>query len=143
MGGGIVGEPVLDGRHVYFVALDNVLRALDRWNGSQRWKQGLSLRPTGPPLLAASILYVAGVAAELQAFRADTGAPAGRFEAPAELAAPPQLIPPTSDLLSAMVLMTRVGDLQVLRRRLEPAVVPLDYPLGVPVPLEPPPAPTS
>jgi eukaryotic-like serine/threonine-protein kinase len=143
MGGGIVGEPVLDDRHVYFVALDNVLRALDRWNGSQRWKQGLFLRPSGPPLLAASILYVAGVAAELQAFRADTGAPAGRFEAPAELAAPPQLIPSSTDLLSAIVLMTRVGDLQVLRRRLEPAIVPLDYPLGVPVPLEPPPAPTS
>jgi outer membrane protein assembly factor BamB len=143
MGGGIVGEPVLDSRHVYFVALDNVLRALDRWNGSQRWKQGLLLRPTGAPLLAASILYVAGVAAELQAFRADTGAPAGKFEAPAELAAPPQLIPSSSDLLSAIVLMTRVGDLQILRRRLEPAIVPLDYPLGVPVPLEPPPAPTS
>jgi hypothetical protein len=41
------------------------------------------------------------------------------------------------------VLLTRAGDLQVLRRRIEPAIVPLDYPLGVPVPLVPPPAPTG
>ena len=38
------------------------------------------------------------------------------------------------------MLLTRAGDLQVLRRRIEPAIVPLDYPLGVPVPLEAPPA---
>ena len=143
MGGGIVGEPVLDAQHVYFVALDNVLRALHRWNGSQRWKQGLPVRPSGAPLLAGSILYVAGVAAELHAYRADTGAPAGTFEAPAELASPPQLVEDNPDLLSAVLLLTRGGDLQVLRRRIEPAIVPLDYPLGVPVPLVAPPAPTG
>jgi outer membrane protein assembly factor BamB len=146
MGGGIIGEPVLDAKHVYFVALDNVLRALHRWNGSQQWKQGLPVRPSGTPLLAGSILYVAGVAAELHAYRADTGAPAGKFEAPAELATPPQLAGGELDLLSAVVLLTRVGDLQVLRRNIEPALVPLDYPVGVPVPLVAPPeatAPTS
>jgi outer membrane protein assembly factor BamB len=143
MGGGIVGEPVLDDQHVYFVALDNVLRALHRWNGSQRWKQGLPMRPSGTPLLAGLILYVAGVAAELHAYRADTGAAAGTFEAPAELASPPQLVREDVDPLSAVVLLTRAGDLQVLRRRIEPAIVPLNYPLGVPVPLVPPPAPTG
>jgi outer membrane protein assembly factor BamB len=143
MGGGIIGEPVLDAKRVYFVALDNVLRALHRWNGSQQWKQGLPVRPSGTPLLAGSILYVAGVAAELHAFRADTGAPAGKFEAPAELATPPQLAGAELDLLSAVVLLTRVGDLQVLRRSIEPAIVPLDYPVGVPVPLVAPPEATA
>jgi hypothetical protein len=90
-----------------------------------------------------SILYVAGVAAELHAYRADTGAAAGTFEAPAELASPPQLVRADVDLLSAVVLLTRAGDLQVLRRRIEPAIVPLDYPLGVPVPLVAPPGPTA
>jgi hypothetical protein len=47
------------------------------------------------------------------------------------------------DLLSAIVLLTRAGDLQVLRRRIEPAIVPLDYPVGVTVPLEAPPVPTA
>ena len=121
-------------------------RALHRWNGSQRWKQGLPLRPSGAPLLVGSTLYVAGVAAELHAYRADTGADAGKFEAPAELASPPQLarepLDPL-DLLSAAVLLTRAGDLLVLRRRIEPAIVPIDHPFGVPVPLVPPPAPTG
>ena len=143
MGAGIIGEPVLDAQHVYFVALDNVLRALHRWNGSQRWKQGLPVRPSGAPLLAGSILYVAGVAAELHAYRADTGAPAGRFAAPAELGSPPQLVRAEMDLLSAIVLLTRAGDLQVLRRRIEPAVVPLNYPIGVTVPMEAPPVPAE
>jgi hypothetical protein len=143
MGAGIIGEPVLDAQHVYFVALDNVLRALHRWNGSQQWKQGLPVRPSGAPLLAGSILYVAGVAAELHAYRADTGAPAGRFAAPAELGSPPQLVRAEMDLLSAIVLLTRAGDLQVLRRRIEPAVVPLNYPIGVTVPMEAPPVPAE
>jgi hypothetical protein len=134
---------VLDDQHVYFVALDNVLRALHRWNGSQRWKQGLPVRPSGSPLLAGSILYVAGVAAELHAYRADTGAPAGRFAAPAELGSPPQLARAELDLLSAIVLVTRAGDLQVLRRRIEPAIVPLTFPIGVSVPLVGPPVPTE
>jgi len=50
------------------------------------------------------------------------------------------------DRVSNIVLLTRVGDLQVLRRNIEPALVPLDYPVGVPVPLAAPPeamAPTS
>ena len=101
------------------------------------------MRPSSAPLLAGSILYVAGVAAELHAYRADTGAPAGRFAAPAELGSPPQLVHAEMDLLSAIVLLTRAGDLQVLRRRIEPAIVPLDYPVGVTVPLEAPPVPTA
>jgi hypothetical protein len=103
----------------------------------------LPVRPSGAPLLAGSILYVAGVAAELHAYRAETGAPAGRFAAPAELGSPPQLVRAEMDLLSAIMLLTRAGDLQVLRRRIEPAVVPLNYPIGVTVPMEAPPVPTE
>jgi outer membrane protein assembly factor BamB len=138
MGAGIIGEPVIDDRYVYSVAYDNVLRALHRWNGSQHWKQGLTVRPSGAPLLVDSILYVAGVAAELYAYRVSDGNPAGKFAAPADLVAPPQLMHPEADLLSAIVLLTRAGEIQVLRRRVEPAVVPLDHIPGVPVPLTPP-----
>ena len=58
-----------------------------------------------------------------------------------EFPSPPQLVQADMGLLSAIVLLTRPGDLQVLRRRIEPAIVPLDYPIGVPVPLEAPPGP--
>ena len=103
----------------YFVALDNVLRALHRWNGSQRWKQGLPVRPSGAPLLAGIDPRRRRCRRRAPGVSCRYGAPAGRFAAPAELGAPPQLVPPKMDLLSAIVLLTRAGDLQVLRRRIE------------------------
>ena len=38
-GGDVVGVPVIDEHRVYFVSRDNVLRALDRHSGAQRWKR--------------------------------------------------------------------------------------------------------
>jgi outer membrane protein assembly factor BamB len=138
-GGHILGAPVIDAERVYFTSLDNVLRALDRRNGSQQWKQGLPLRPSGGPLLVGRVLFVAGVSAEVRAYRVEDGAPAGGFEAPMEVAAPPQLLPDDIPELTGILLLTRTGELQVLRRQLEPAIVPLTQPVGVPVPLEAPP----
>jgi outer membrane protein assembly factor BamB len=40
-GGDVVGRPLVDKRLVYFVSFDNVLRALDKNTGNQRWKRGL------------------------------------------------------------------------------------------------------
>ena len=40
-GGDVVGRPVVDKRLVYFVSFDNILRALDKNTGNQRWKQRL------------------------------------------------------------------------------------------------------
>ena len=37
-GADVVGAAVLDESRVYFAALDNLLRALDRYSGVQRWK---------------------------------------------------------------------------------------------------------
>ena len=45
-GGNVVGRPVVDNRLVYFVSFDNVLRALDKNTGNQRWKRPLAFRPT-------------------------------------------------------------------------------------------------
>ena len=44
-GGPVIGLPVVDDRTAYFVSLDNVLRALNKSNGVQRWKIPLPLRP--------------------------------------------------------------------------------------------------
>ncbi len=41
------GRAVADERYLYFVALDNVLRALDRGHGALKWMRGLPYRP-GP-----------------------------------------------------------------------------------------------
>ena len=138
-GGSVLAAPVVDAERVYYTSLDNVLRAMNRSNGWLAWDVGLPLRPSGGPLLVGRLLFVAGVAAEVRAYRTRDGAEAGAFNAPAELAAPPQVLPGTSDLLAAVVLLTRTGELQVLRRRVEPAIVPLEAVPGIEVPLEPPP----
>ena len=44
-GADIVGAAVHDEVRVYFVSMDNVLRALDAGTGAQRWKKPLPLRP--------------------------------------------------------------------------------------------------
>jgi len=138
-GGTIVGTAVVDRKRVYFTALDNVVRGLDRNNGSQHWAAGLPLRPTSGPLLLGSVVFVGGVAAELRAYTVQEGLLAGQYDAPSDLAAPPQLLVGDIPELSQILLLTRTGELQLLRRQLEPAMVPLTLPIGVEVPLDAPP----
>jgi hypothetical protein len=128
---------------VYFASLDNVLRALDRNGGSQRWKAGLTLRPSGGPFLIGTLVSVAGVSAEVQSYIAATGKIASRYESQADLASAPQVLAGQLPELSAVLLLTRDGTLELLRRQLEPAIVALDYVVGIEVPLDaPPPAAT-
>jgi outer membrane protein assembly factor BamB len=76
-GGDIVGRPVSDERHVFFVALDNLLRAMDRKSGAQVWMRPLPVRPIAAPLLAGSTLVVAGQQpAQLRVFAVKDGTPA-------------------------------------------------------------------
>ena len=44
-GGDVIGRPMADDRHVYFVAPDNVLRAMNLVTGGQQWMRPLPLRP--------------------------------------------------------------------------------------------------
>ena len=67
-GGDVIGLPVLDTRRVYFVSLDNMLRALDRNSGSLRWQKTLPMRPSSGPLLTGWTLIVPGVSAEVHGY---------------------------------------------------------------------------
>jgi outer membrane protein assembly factor BamB len=127
----IPGAPVVDERRVYFTSLDNVLRALDRGNGHMMWKRGLPLRPSGGPLLAGRRLLVAGVSAEVRAYHAHNGEPAGEFTSDSDLAAP--LVQAEAPLahMARVVLVTLAGTLLVLEERIEPEPGPFPYPLGV------------
>jgi hypothetical protein len=108
-----------------------------------RWRTNLPLRPSGGPLRLGRLVYVAGLAADVRAYRAHTGVAAGRFTRPAELAAPPQLVPHAVPDLEGLLLLTLTGELYVLQRRIEPAIVPMTQVVGVEVPLEAPPVPTQ
>jgi outer membrane protein assembly factor BamB len=114
-GADLRGMPVIDSRRVYFVALDNVLRAHDRNSGTMVWKKVLPMRPSSGPVMSGNILIVAGVAMELRAYGTVDGQPAGNFAlkgAQGEeltLAAPPHLSP--QDLL---IITTKSGQLHAL-----------------------------
>jgi len=76
-GADVIGVPAVDERNVYFVSLDNVLRALSRASGVQRWFRPLSLRPTAGPVKAGATLIVPGLAPTLPTYDAKDGAPTG------------------------------------------------------------------
>jgi outer membrane protein assembly factor BamB len=138
MGGAVNAGPVLDTRNVYFTAFDNVLRALDRFNGSQRWKAGLPFRPYGDPILLGDLVLVTGVGPEARAYRTSDGRLAAEFNGTSDLAAPPRVVPTTTPELATIVLVTRTRELLLLRRQSMIPVVPAIQPFGIPVQLEPP-----
>jgi outer membrane protein assembly factor BamB len=104
-GADVVGLPASDGHRVYFVSLDNVLRALDLKSGVQRWKSPLPLRPNAGPLKAGDTLIVSGVAPMLRAYFNKDGAPAGDVATDGELASPPYFVAGSGD--PTVVVVTR------------------------------------
>ncbi|HXE79802.1 MAG TPA: PQQ-binding-like beta-propeller repeat protein [Vicinamibacterales bacterium] len=140
-GGLITAAPAIDARHVYVTGLNNILRALDRHGGSQRWMQGLPLRPIGGPLVMDELVVVAGIGGEIRTYRGWTGEPAGEFAAAGDLAVAPLLVPHAVPELTGLALLIRSGELQFARRPLGVEVTPLKEAFGVQVPLGAPPSP--
>jgi outer membrane protein assembly factor BamB len=91
-GANVIGRPVVDEQTAYFVSLDNVLRALNRSSGVQRWKSPLPLRPSTGPLKWSQTLVVTGTTPGLKAYNATDGKPAGQASTSSELSAPPHLV---------------------------------------------------
>jgi outer membrane protein assembly factor BamB len=90
-GADVIGTPVAADAHLYFVALDNILRSLNRNGGSQKWKRARPLRPRSGPLLAGETLIIGGLGPSVRAYSSTTGVPAGELSLPADLAAPPHV----------------------------------------------------
>ena len=76
-GGDVIGKPVADERYVYFVALDNVLRAMNLVTGGQQWMRPLPIRPAWGAVKAGSTIVVAGQAAAAPRFNIKDGVAAG------------------------------------------------------------------
>jgi outer membrane protein assembly factor BamB len=91
-GADVIGMPIVDPHTVYFVSLDNVLRALSRGSGNQRWRRVLPLRPTTGPVRAGDTIIVTGLAETLPAFAAKDGTPAGELTPGGEIVAPPHVL---------------------------------------------------
>ena len=138
-GADVIGLPAFDENRVYFVSLDNVLRALDRRSGSQRWNRPLPFRPLAGALKVGEALIVSGVAPPLRAYRAPNGAPAGEAPIQGEFAAPPHVA--TGPRMPLLVVVTRDfakgTTVTVFTREIDPPVVPiapLPNPVSVTIP---------
>ena len=140
-GGTIVGAAV-HGNNVYVVSWDNIVRALNRGDGAQRWKEPVT-RPLFPPRILNGIVAVVGVSPTLSTFRADNGSPVSTWSFPSELllqGAP--LIDAPAPYRVAIVAVFRDGQVFGLRPTemlfKEPAPVPLTALPGRQLPRETP-----
>ena len=140
-GADVVGAAALDDEHVYFVSLDNLLRALDRRSGGQRWKRALPTRSVAGPLLIDGVLLVVGYSPELRGHLPATGAPVGRYGTDGEIAFQPTLASGAWPGADRLVVVTLDRVLAVLRRRFDTPVAPLDALPGAVVTVSDPPAP--
>ncbi len=133
-GGDVVGAPVVDEERIYFASLDNMLWALDRGSGVQRWRRVLTRRPQAVPGLLGRLLLVSGVSEEVRTFDRETGEPSSALTAPAELGAPPYVAPSLASAGLRMVVLAADGRLIGMRRPVPPPAVSLVEP---PPPLRP------
>jgi outer membrane protein assembly factor BamB len=126
-GADIVGAPVFDDRRVYFVALDNVLRALDRRSGGQRWKASLPLRPTSGPLKAGDAVIIAGAGPKMFGYATKDGKPAGDIPVGADLATPPHVY--DAAMLPVLIAVTqdiaKGSTVSAVTRSIEPTLAPV------------------
>lgn len=107
-GADVIGVPVVDERNVYFVSLDNVLRALSRSTGVQRWFRPLPVRPTAGPIKAGATLIVPSRALTLPTYDSKDGAPTGGLSASdGDTAALVHLIPHDTAELPGVVIVTQ------------------------------------
>jgi hypothetical protein len=133
-GADVVGLPVVDDRNVYFVSMDNVLRALSRRSGVQQWVRLLSLRPTRGPLAVGRVLIVSGIAQSLPAYNMSDGSPAGELPAAGELAAAPAVVRHSTTGLPQVLVVTRDlvrgATATLFSRQLDPPLSPFAPPPG-------------
>ncbi len=145
-GADVVSMPIIDEHRVYFVSLDNVLRALNLSNGVQQWKRALQFRPQWGPIKAADTLIVTGLAGPAHAFFMKDGKPAGDLNigSGVELAARPHAFDSPLALGPIIVTVTRglsaAATVTASSRSIEPPlnnmVMPLPGLIPVTVPVQ-------
>lgn len=110
----VIGRPAADERHVYFLSLDNVLRALDRGTGAQRWRRPMGVRYLAGPLVAAGLVVVPIRLEHLYFYATETGAVAADLTLPAPMiVAPTGLDPAEKDPRLYMAIVDSAGAVQI------------------------------
>jgi outer membrane protein assembly factor BamB len=127
-GGDAIGRPISDEDRVYFVALDNVLRALDLKSGVQHWMRPLALRPAWGPVRAGSTIIAAGLTTSLLAFDMKDGKPAGELAAGGDVAAaPPHALEEPATKMPMLLMITqdiaKGASAALVTRSFEPTII--------------------
>ena len=84
VGAFVTGQIAVDDERVYFAALDNVVRAVDRTSGNQRWKTPLAKRPIAGVRALGHVVFVPVAAAELVMLFDRNGDRSGTIALPGE-----------------------------------------------------------
>jgi outer membrane protein assembly factor BamB len=135
-GGDVIGQPVADERHVFFVALDNVLRSMDRKSGAQVWMRPLPVRPSAGVVLAGSSLVVsAQQPAQLRVFTTKDGTAA--LGEPIVPGAPAQTAAAISSVYSpgADIPLVRLNEVELAAAM--PSKIPSEVEVDAPVAAKP------
>jgi outer membrane protein assembly factor BamB len=123
-GGDLVGTVASDAHHIYYVSMDNTLRAHNRDNGHLAWQRTLSSRPVGSPVPIGDRLVVAGVAPELRGFTIKDGSAAGVVTLAGRGIHTPQIALASGEIPARIVVVSGGGRAQAIGQTLEPALVP-------------------
>ena len=113
-GGDVIGAAA-NRDMVFYASLDNIVRALNRGNGNQRWKKPTPTRPVLPPRIVRDDVLIVGLDPTLSTFDPKTGTPGGTFSAPAALAGEPLIDPDFHAFEVAAVIVMRDGRVVALR----------------------------
>ena len=118
-GGDVIGVSADAKGGAYYASLDNVVRAVNRGNGNQRWIKEIPTRPLFPPRTFGygdgkfyeEIVVLTGVTSEIDAFGTKSGMLAGMYQPPpgGDLQGQPLIDPDLKPYQVAMVVITRDG----------------------------------
>jgi outer membrane protein assembly factor BamB len=87
--GGSVGGVAADRDRVFLATKDNLLRAVNRGNGHQRWQQDIGTRAQDAPVALDGAVLVVGLTPTLTLYDSRTGMVLGTYEAPGKVLGPP------------------------------------------------------
>ena len=113
-GGDVIGVAT-EGDVVYVASLDNIIRAVNRGNGNQRWKKSTVTRPTFPPRTIGGTVVLAGIKPAISTFVGTTGEAQGTFAAGGEPIGAPLIDTDLKPFRVALVTITREGLVEALR----------------------------
>jgi outer membrane protein assembly factor BamB len=128
VGAGIVAPPVVDEDQVYYIALDNVLRAHNRISGVQKWQHGLRRRPgAGPAVIHDWVIVPSSSSAEIWAWTAEglQGNSLGTGENPAVAPYVLDAGPQGARFLVVTGALAGVWHLSLIATAADPPLVPL------------------